>query len=166
METIKKHLVEGEQVLQISYIHPAIFLHPGLILFLAFLAGVFFHPILGVAVCVLALYPSINAIIQFKTMRLVLTNKRVFGRSGFFNRDQAQFKLDRIESAYLEEPILGRLLGYSTVVVKGTGTGNLAVTYVADGEVFVKKLEALTLNTPAEVRNVGAGPNKSAAAEG
>jgi uncharacterized membrane protein YdbT with pleckstrin-like domain len=147
-ETIRKQLVEGEKIVRIAYLHPAIFLHAGLVLFLALLVGIFFHPFVGGVIALLALPNGVASLIRFKTLRLVATNKRVFARFGYFNRDQVQFKLERIESAYLEEPILGQALGYSTVIVKGTGSGNLIVNYVADGDAFIKKLEVLTLNGP------------------
>jgi uncharacterized membrane protein YdbT with pleckstrin-like domain len=152
METIRKQLVEGEHIIHASYLHPAIFLHTGLVLFLALLVTIFFSWIPAVFICLLALPHAVAVLIRFKTLRLVATNKRVLARFGYFNKDQVQFKLDRIESAYLEEPLLGQYLGYSTVIVKGTGSGSLVVTYVADGGVFIKKLEELTLNQPKTVQ--------------
>jgi uncharacterized membrane protein YdbT with pleckstrin-like domain len=166
METIRKQLVEGEHIIHASYLHPAIFLQTGLVLFLALLVGVFFHPFVGCVILLLALPHGVASLIRFKTMRLVLTNKRVLARFGYFNKDQVQFKLERIESAYLEEPLLGQYLGYSTTIVKGTGSGSLVVDYVADGGVFIKKLEELTLNQPKTVAPTTAAEVAADAAAG
>jgi uncharacterized membrane protein YdbT with pleckstrin-like domain len=52
---------------------------------------------------------------------MAVTNKRVIVKSGLANRRTIELLLPRIESIAVEEPALGRLLGYGTVIVKGTG---------------------------------------------
>ncbi len=45
----------------------------------------------------------------------------VIVKSGLANRRTVELLLPRIESIAIEEPALGRLLGYGTVIVRGTG---------------------------------------------
>ena len=52
---------------------------------------------------------------------MAVTNKRVIVKSGIANRRTIELLLPRIESIAVEEPALGRLLGYGTVIVRGTG---------------------------------------------
>ena len=52
---------------------------------------------------------------------MAVTNKRVIVKSGLANRRTIELLLPRIESIAIEEPALGRLLGYGTVIVRGTG---------------------------------------------
>src|SRR5260370_37259980 len=52
---------------------------------------------------------------------MAVTNKRVIVKSGLANRRTIELLLPRIESIGVEEPALGRLLGYGTVIVRGTG---------------------------------------------
>jgi uncharacterized membrane protein YdbT with pleckstrin-like domain len=52
---------------------------------------------------------------------MAVTNKRVIVKSGLANRRTIELLLPRIESIAVEEPALGRLLGYGTVIVRGTG---------------------------------------------
>jgi uncharacterized membrane protein YdbT with pleckstrin-like domain len=52
---------------------------------------------------------------------MAVTNKRVIVKSGLANRRTIELLLSRIESIAIEEPALGRLLGYGTVIVRGTG---------------------------------------------
>ncbi len=52
---------------------------------------------------------------------MAVTNKRVIVKSGLANRRTIELLLARIESIAVEEPALGRLLGYGTVIVRGTG---------------------------------------------
>jgi uncharacterized membrane protein YdbT with pleckstrin-like domain len=52
---------------------------------------------------------------------MAVTNKRVIVKSGLADRRTIELLLQRIESIAVEEPALGRLLGYGTVIVRGTG---------------------------------------------
>jgi uncharacterized membrane protein YdbT with pleckstrin-like domain len=52
---------------------------------------------------------------------MAVTNKRVIVKSGLANRRTIELLLPRIESIAVEEPAMGRLLGYGTVIVRGTG---------------------------------------------
>ncbi len=52
---------------------------------------------------------------------MAVTNKRVIVKTGLANRRTIELLLQRIESIAVEEPALGRLLGYGTMVVRGTG---------------------------------------------
>lgn len=50
-----------------------------------------------------------------------LTNKRVIVKTGLANRRTIELLLSRIESVVIEEPAMGRILGYGTVIIRGTG---------------------------------------------
>jgi len=52
---------------------------------------------------------------------MAVTNKRVIVKSGIVDRRTIELLLQRIESIAVEEPALGRVLGYGTVIVRGTG---------------------------------------------
>jgi uncharacterized membrane protein YdbT with pleckstrin-like domain len=52
---------------------------------------------------------------------MVLTNKRVIVKTGLASRRTIELLLSRIESIAVEEPAMGRVLGYGTVVIRGTG---------------------------------------------
>ncbi|MCB9989277.1 MAG: PH domain-containing protein [Rhodospirillales bacterium] len=142
---IKDVLVSGEQVKAQAHLHKAIFIFPSTIVLLAVLVGVLFHWLVGLTILFLSLYPVSNAYILFKTTRLLLTDRRILLIYGFFNQDVVQFKFDKVESASLENPLLGRILGYSTVVIRGVGTGAVPVRFVMNGERFVRKTEEALL---------------------
>jgi uncharacterized membrane protein YdbT with pleckstrin-like domain len=52
---------------------------------------------------------------------MVLTNKRVIVKTGLASRRTIELLLSRIESIAVEEPAMGRVFGYGTVVIRGTG---------------------------------------------
>lgn len=134
-------LVEGEHKIAEARLHQFIFFFPFVIACLAVLVGMVFHPLVGGVILFLDIYPVVNSYIRYKTTRVVLTDKRVFLTFGFFNKDLIQFRLDKVESASEEAPLIGRIVGYSTVVVRGTGTGAVPVTMVEGGTQFVKAVE-------------------------
>lgn len=141
IKQIQALLSDNEKILIDARIHPIVLVAPALYLIIALLAGVFFHPIMGATILLLSLYPLYNAIINFKMTHLVLTDRKVLSRAGFLSRDWTKMAFDRIENAYLEEPILGRSLGYATVIISGVGQGSIAVAYVIQGDEFIKRLE-------------------------
>jgi uncharacterized membrane protein YdbT with pleckstrin-like domain len=52
---------------------------------------------------------------------MAVTNKRVIVKSGLVDRRTTEILLSRIESVVVDEPAAGRILGYGTVIVRGTG---------------------------------------------
>ena len=60
-------------------------------------------------------------LVRRNTTEMAVTNKRVIVKTGLANRRTIELLLSRIESIAVEEPALGRLLGFGTVIVRGTG---------------------------------------------
>jgi uncharacterized membrane protein YdbT with pleckstrin-like domain len=60
-------------------------------------------------------------LVRRNATEMAVTNKRVIVKSGVADRRTIELLLPRIESIAVEEPALGRLLGYGTVIVRGTG---------------------------------------------
>jgi uncharacterized membrane protein YdbT with pleckstrin-like domain len=52
---------------------------------------------------------------------MAVTNRRVIVKSGLADRRTIELLIPRIESIVVEEPAMGRLLGYGTVILRGTG---------------------------------------------
>lgn len=60
-------------------------------------------------------------LVRRSATEMAVTNKRVIVKSGLANRRTIELLLQRIESIAVEEPAMGRLLGYGTVILRGTG---------------------------------------------
>ena len=60
-------------------------------------------------------------VLKRNATEMAVTNKRVIVKTGLADRRTIELLLSRIESVAVEEPALGRLLGYGTVTVRGTG---------------------------------------------
>ena len=52
-----------------------------------------------------------------------ITNKRVIYKRGFVWRQTAEMNMDKVEAVDVTQSILGRMLDYGTIHVKGTGAG-------------------------------------------
>ena len=60
-------------------------------------------------------------VLKRSATEMAVTNKRVIVKTGLVTRRTIEILLPRIESIAVEEPAMGRLLGYGTVIVRGTG---------------------------------------------
>lgn len=60
-------------------------------------------------------------LIRRNATEMAVTNKRVIVKTGIVDRRTIELLLQRIESIAVEEPAMGRILGYGTVIVRGTG---------------------------------------------
>ena len=50
-----------------------------------------------------------------------MSNRRVLIKRGFFSRRSIEVLLPKVESIGVDESLFGRMLGYGTVIVRGTG---------------------------------------------
>ena len=66
-------------------------------------------------------FAILMAIINIMTTELAVTNKKVIGKSGLIKRNALDMQLTKCESVIVDQGILGRILNYGTVVVRGTG---------------------------------------------
>ena len=60
-------------------------------------------------------------LVRRNATEMAVTNKRVIVKTGIVDRRTIELLLQRIESIAVEEPGMGRILGYGTVIVRGTG---------------------------------------------
>ena len=70
-----------------------------------------------------------------------ITNKRAVMKAGWIARDTYETFLERVEGTRVDQSILGRLFGYGTLVVIGTGGTRDAFAYVPSVLSFRHKLQ-------------------------
>lgn len=58
------------------------------------------------------------------TSEFAVTNRRVIIKVGLVSRKTVELKLDKVESIGVDQTIPGRIFGYGTIVVRGTGGTN------------------------------------------
>lgn len=64
---------------------------------------------------------------------IAVTNKRVLIKTGILRRRTLELHLGKVESFSADEPIIGRLLGFETVHIVGSGGTQQHLRYVKNG---------------------------------
>jgi uncharacterized membrane protein YdbT with pleckstrin-like domain len=124
MSYVASNLIPGEQVLYETGLHWIVVFWP--LFFAVFLAlpGVpllFTNITMGVICLAFAGLLVLLGILTRKATEMAVTNKRVVIKSGLLSRRTFELLLSKVESIGVEEGMLGRMLGYGSVVVRGTG---------------------------------------------
>lgn len=57
------------------------------------------------------------------TTEIAITNRRFIYKTGWISRRVQDISLAKIEGSSLEQSVLGRLLGYGRLTIRGTGIG-------------------------------------------
>ena len=66
------------------------------------------------------------------TTEIAVTNQRVILKTGLIRRDTVEINMPKVESVDVRQSILGRLLNYGTVIVRGTGGSPNPFTTVSE----------------------------------
>ena len=119
MGYITSNLMTDEQVIFVTKLHWANYIGAwAVILGSAFLGGL---GELTWFVWGIGMLMWIGAFVNSMTAEFGVTNKRVMAKTGYFQRGSLDVLLNRVESVGVDQGFLGRLLGYGTIVVGGTG---------------------------------------------
>lgn len=95
--------------------------------------------LIGVAIILFA-----KAAIFSLTTELVVTNKRVVLKAGLIERSTSEVAHNRIEGYFVDQGILGRVLSFGTIHVRGTGASSMTVPYVASPFEFRQRAAEVT----------------------
>ncbi|MBK8659832.1 MAG: PH domain-containing protein [Bacteroidetes bacterium] len=71
----------------------------------------------------------------------VVTNKRLICKTGLISRKTLEMNLNKIETVNVDQSILGRLLGYGTITIIGTGGTREAFEDIAAPVEFRKRFQ-------------------------
>ena len=79
----------------------------------------------------IALFLTFKAWFHRWTTETDVTNLRVVHKTGFIKRRTFEMSLDKVESVDVNQSILGRLLNYGDVTVRGVGEGAETIRTIA-----------------------------------
>ena len=80
--------------------------------------------------------------ITYATSEFAVTNKRVLIKVGFIQRTSFELLLKQVESILVEQGIMGRVLGFGTIIVIGTGGSKEEFDYISDPLEFRKQVQS------------------------
>lgn len=131
MGYVTENLMPGERVVFQTRIHPIIFTWSVFLL----LIGIWFTTLDWVVAALvmigLAAWSALSAWIVRTTSEFAVTDKRLIAKVGLISRRTLEMHLTKIESLAIDQPVLGRILGFGTVRCRGTGAGDQEFKVVA-----------------------------------
>lgn len=73
------------------------------------------------------------------TTEIAITNRRLIFKRGIIARTVDEISIDRVEGVLVEQGIIGRLLQYGTVIVRGMGVGAVVLPRMISNPVHFRK---------------------------
>ena len=80
------------------------------------------------------------------TTERALTNTRYIQKIGWIARNTEEIGISKIEEVDLQQSILGRILGYGSISISGTGSGHILLKDIDAPLLFQKNLNDLRFN--------------------
>jgi uncharacterized membrane protein YdbT with pleckstrin-like domain len=132
MSYVQSVLQPGEQVRHTAKLHWIMY-WPGLTFLLAAAVAFWFAEtrdrgntfwfyLAGVLAIIAFIFLLREWFVQWTT-EIAVTDRRIIYKEGFIRRSTVEMHMDKVESVDVDQTIMGRVLGYGTVTVKGVGTG-------------------------------------------
>jgi uncharacterized membrane protein YdbT with pleckstrin-like domain len=127
MASLDRQLLPGERIVHRARPHWVMFVGSLLLAAagvalggsLQYFAGDYWYA--GAAVAALALVLAVGHALRYATSDYAVTDKRVLARLGVIERRSMETLLSKIEAIEVEQNLPGRLLGYGTITITGTG---------------------------------------------
>ncbi len=153
MGYVEDNLMPGEAVTYRAHLHWVIYLRAMLIalLGLALVTVGLTRPdfyvlaFLGAAVLVVAAIVWLVQWVKSRTSEFAVTSKRVIIKVGLIRRDTLELLLSKVESIGVDQTVMGRIVGYGSIVVVGTGGTREPFENIARPLEFRKHVQAHAL---------------------
>jgi uncharacterized membrane protein YdbT with pleckstrin-like domain len=133
MKYIDRVLGQNEEIIHETGLHWIVFLAPIACLIVAIVAARDLNPndvgktpvaaFVAFVFGIMGLCGVIRGLIDWLTTEIAVTTHRVVYKRGLIARDTIEINFNRIEGLDVRQSILGRILNFGTVVIRGTGLG-------------------------------------------
>ncbi len=140
MTSLDDQLLDGERIVHRTRPHWILFGGPLLVALAGLIVGVMLQLTVndlryqyagwyaGAALLGVALLIAIPPAIRYLSSDFAVTDKRVLARMGILHRQSLETLLTKIEGIGVEQDLWGRLLGYGTITITGTGGTRESIT--------------------------------------
>lgn len=135
-----EEIILSEKISKIIFIPSIIFFIISIVFFVISKSNYFFSLIF----LIFSSVSLIKNLFLFLSTKFILTNKKIIIQSGIFFIDSFEFMLNKIESISINKSIIGKILGYGTINIAGTG-GHFK------GIDFIKNPDSLKLKVQEEI---------------
>jgi uncharacterized membrane protein YdbT with pleckstrin-like domain len=127
MSYLDDHLLDGERIVYRAHLHWTIFGSAIIVALLGVALAIvlrIYQPEywwLGLVLLGIGLLLAIGPFIRYTSSEFAVTDKRVLAKHGFIQRDSIETLLTKVEAISVDQAIAGRVFGYGTIVITGTG---------------------------------------------
>lgn len=148
MSYVDSQLLPDETVRYRARLHRGIFTAPSVFggLALAALIGAIaaghWWWLLVAVTAIIAAYTFTVAWVTYKTSEFAVTDKRVVIKVGWIRRRTLETMLSKVEGVGVDQSLTGRMLGYGSIEVTGTGGTREEFTRIADPLEFRRQVQA------------------------
>jgi uncharacterized membrane protein YdbT with pleckstrin-like domain len=140
MSYVEANLMQGEQVVYQTSLHWLMYFWP-IVLAVVGLLMLLVFPAVGLAVLALAGLLGVVVFITVHNAEFAVTNKRVIMKTGWLNRRSLELLLSKIESIAVDQGFGGKIWGYGTIVLSGTGGSHEPFQNIDDPFEFRKQVQ-------------------------
>jgi uncharacterized membrane protein YdbT with pleckstrin-like domain len=146
MGYIEQNLMQGEEITYYTKLHWIIFIFPILLIVIGICLALVFslHStalIFGTLFFLVGILLGVPRLITYKTSEFAVTNKRVLIKVGFIKRHSLELLLQKVEGIGVDQDISGRIFGYGTIIVTGTGGTKEPFKKIANPLEFRKQVQ-------------------------
>ncbi|HKH84066.1 MAG TPA: PH domain-containing protein [Gemmatimonadales bacterium] len=148
MSYLDDHLLAGERIVYRARLHWTIFLTSIVVVLLGIGLWIFlqyFEPVYswaGLGLAGIGLLLAIGPGIRYITSEFAVTDKRVLGKVGFIERESDETLLSKIEAIAVDQGIIGRMFGFGTLTITGTGGTQEVFSGIADPLEFRRQIQS------------------------
>jgi uncharacterized membrane protein YdbT with pleckstrin-like domain len=148
MASLDDQLLSGERIVYRTRPHWILFGGPLLIAIVGVILGVALQVLArdywyaGAALVGVALLLAIPPAIRYFSSDFAVTDKRVLARMGIVQRQSLETLLSKIEGLGVEQDLWGRLLGYGTITLTGTGGTRESIAAIPRPLEFRRQVQA------------------------
>jgi uncharacterized membrane protein YdbT with pleckstrin-like domain len=130
MGYVTENLLKGERVIERARIHWWAWGKGLAVIFLGFALAATDAAGLAGFLFLFGLVLVVRGVILVLTTELAVTDRRVIAKFGLIRRRTVELLHQKVEGLTVDQSIFGRLLGFGTVVVNGTGSGRTPVPHI------------------------------------
>ena len=151
MGYVEHNLMPDELVVYSTRLHFVIFMPAMLLLILGLLLVLLgaiaqatwsvFATFGGAALALIGFIALIPKLVEYFASEFAVTNRRVIVKVGLIRRRTLEIVLQKVEAVGVEQSVLGRTLGFGTIVVTGTGGTKEPFKNIADPLEFRRRVQ-------------------------
>jgi uncharacterized membrane protein YdbT with pleckstrin-like domain len=149
MSYVQRILEPGEKVLLDGHLHWLVFVPSALLMLLGIAGGLacaafpLGWPLLWILPAAIFLFGAFHYLVRRAT-EVVVTDRRVILKTGFLTRHTLEINNAKIESVDVNQSLLGRMLDYGDVSVRGTGSAITTFDMVDDPLAFRRAILSMS----------------------